>query len=109
MNAEEFGYALYRNRIRAGLSQVELAERMGTKQPAISRAERGRAIPTLEFLERWTKATGANLELHLGPKAMPDLGPRRPRPTLATLGRRKPRWDAWDRWELTRPAPKRGL
>ena len=36
----------------AGLSQATLAERMSTTQPAISKVESGRAVPTLGFLER---------------------------------------------------------
>jgi transcriptional regulator with XRE-family HTH domain len=46
----------------AGLSQRELAERAGTSQPAIARAEAGRGTLTLSTLERLVAATGSRLE-----------------------------------------------
>ena len=53
----------------AGLSQVALAERMGTTQPAVSKVESGRAVPTLGFLERFAKAIGAPVTVTLDPGA----------------------------------------
>ena len=53
----------------AGLSQATLAERMGTTQPAISKVESGRAVPTLGFLERVAKAIGAPVTVTLDPGA----------------------------------------
>ena len=53
----------------ARLSQANLAERMGTTQPAISKIESGRAVPTLGFLERFAKAIGASVTLTLEPGA----------------------------------------
>jgi ribosome-binding protein aMBF1 (putative translation factor) len=47
------------------LSQKELAERMGTSQPAIARFERGNVSPTVDFLTKLAKALGAELELRL--------------------------------------------
>jgi transcriptional regulator with XRE-family HTH domain len=52
----------------AGLSQATLAERMGTTQPAISKVESGRAVPTLGFLERFANALGAPVTLKLEPR-----------------------------------------
>ena len=51
-------------RRRAGLSQRELAERVGTQRPEISRYERGRARPSLERLRAIVAACG--LELTVG-------------------------------------------
>jgi predicted transcriptional regulator len=53
--APEFEIAaeLLRARLRAGLSQAELAERMGTSQSTIARLENGHSLPsvaTLTFL-----------------------------------------------------------
>lgn len=49
-------------RKRAGLSQTELAGRTGVKQPAISRIESGRAIPSVEMLDHLLRACGESLE-----------------------------------------------
>ncbi len=49
-------------RMAAGLTQRELAERMGrTTQGAIARAEAGRVMPRLDFIDRWARACGLPL------------------------------------------------
>lgn len=50
-------------RKRAGLTQAELAERIGTTQSAIARLERGHGRPTLERLS--TIATACHLDLQV--------------------------------------------
>src|SRR5262245_29446500 len=50
-------------RLRAGLTQQQLAERLGTSQSVIARWESGRARPTLANLERVVRACGFELEL----------------------------------------------
>lgn len=45
-------------RTRAGLSQAEVAERMGTSQSTIARLESGRTLPSLRTLERYANTTG---------------------------------------------------
>lgn len=63
-------WALIREaRRRAGLTQAELAERVGTSQPAIARYERARAMPDLDTLHRIIEACGLELRLEL---AKPD-------------------------------------
>jgi len=52
-------------RTRAGLTQAQLAERMGTRQAAIARLESGRVQPSLETLRRYARATGSRLTLSL--------------------------------------------
>ena len=52
-------------RLGVGLTQAQLAERIGTTQSAISRLESGRILPSLATLERVAKACGSALELHL--------------------------------------------
>lgn len=47
----------------AGLTQAQLAERMGTTQPVVARLERGGANPTVTTLERALHAAGHRLEL----------------------------------------------
>ena len=44
-----------------GVTQEELARRMGTSQPAIARLEAGGVEPTLETLERLAGALGVEL------------------------------------------------
>lgn len=52
-------------RTRAGLTQAELAARMGTQQTAIARLEAGRTMPSITTLKRLAEATGSRLVLRL--------------------------------------------
>jgi DNA-binding XRE family transcriptional regulator len=54
-------------RVRAQLTQEELAERMGVPLSAIVLLELGKASPGLSTLRRVAKATGTRLELALVP------------------------------------------
>ncbi len=58
--AEEFevAAALIEARSKAGLSQAELADLMGTTQSAIARIESGKHWPSKKTLEGYAKATG---------------------------------------------------
>lgn len=63
-------WALIREaRRRAGLTQADLAKRVGTSQPAVARYERARAMPDLPTLHRIVEACGYELTLEL---AEPD-------------------------------------
>lgn len=76
-------WALIREaRGRAGLTQAELAERVGTSQPAIARYERARVMPDLDTLHRIVGACGLTLRLEL---AEPDA--QREAAARAALGR----------------------
>lgn len=55
-------------RTRAGLTQVELAERMGTSQSAVARLESGKARPSVATLEKLAAATGSKLRIVLEPE-----------------------------------------
>lgn len=61
-----FRELVYRLRTQAGLTQTELAERMGTTQSAIARMEGGGARPNLETLEKLASAVGAELVVGVG-------------------------------------------
>jgi len=61
----EFSAELLRARLRAGLSQAELATRMGTSQSAIARLESGQTLPSTKTLLRFAEATGSKIELRL--------------------------------------------
>lgn len=66
---EEFAVAseLIAARARAGLSQAEVATRMGTTQSTIARLESGRTLPSLRTLRRYAAATGSRAVVHLEP------------------------------------------
>jgi len=57
--------ALVRARMEAGLTQTELAERIGTTQSAIARLEGGGVSPSLATLRRYAEATGTRLQVSL--------------------------------------------
>lgn len=54
-------------RNRAGLTQQELARKMGTTQPVVARLESGRIRPSLRTLERLAEATGSRLLISFEP------------------------------------------
>jgi transcriptional regulator with XRE-family HTH domain len=63
----EPAYQVARLRILRGLTQEQLAELVGTKQPGIARLESGVSTPTLSFLRKVAAALGARLEVRLVP------------------------------------------
>ncbi|WP_338829446.1 helix-turn-helix transcriptional regulator [Bradyrhizobium sp. 27S5] len=65
--APEFEIAaeLVRARQRAGLSQSELAIRMGTSQSTVARLESGQTLPSTKTLLRFAKATGSKFQIRL--------------------------------------------
>ena len=56
-------FALLRARIEKGLTQEELARKIGTKQSVISRLESGRANPSVAFLKKLAQALNSDLEI----------------------------------------------
>ena len=64
----EPGYQIARLRIRRGLTQAQLAEMVGTRQPSIARLENGNSTPSLSFLRRIADALDARIELRLIPE-----------------------------------------
>lgn len=67
-----FRAMVYRLRTDAGLTQAELARRMGTTQSAIARVEGGGARPTLETLEKLAAAVGGELVVGVGENLSDD-------------------------------------
>lgn len=55
--------ALIEARSRAGMTQAQVAEAMGTTQAVIARLEGGRIKPSTRTLERFAKATGTRLRI----------------------------------------------
>jgi len=60
---------LLKARQKAGLSQAEIAERMGTKAPAVTRLESsltsGKHSPSIATLKKYAQALGCHLEIKL--------------------------------------------
>ena len=52
-------------RVRAGLTQEEVAQRMGTTQSVIALLEAGSSLPSLKSLYRYAEATGTKPEIQL--------------------------------------------
>jgi predicted transcriptional regulator len=52
----EVAHAISTARMSAGVTQVELAKRMGTTQTAIARLESGRVAPKTSTLQRFADA-----------------------------------------------------
>ena len=62
-------HEMLKARTNAGLSQAEIAKRMGTKSPAITRLESsltsGRHSPSIATLKKYADAVGCHLEIKL--------------------------------------------
>lgn len=68
------GERLRRERVRAGLSQVELAKACGTRHTYVWKIEHGVKRPSAGLIERWSRATGsAHADLVLEGPALFDL------------------------------------
>jgi ribosome-binding protein aMBF1 (putative translation factor) len=71
LNREEFAIldVILAARKQAGLSQAQIAKRMGTHAPAIARLESalatGKHSPSLSTLRKYAAALGMRVELHL--------------------------------------------
>lgn len=65
--AEEYAIAreLIAARTRAGLSQGEVAERMGTTQSVVARLESGKRPPSMRTVQRFAHAVGGHLVLRI--------------------------------------------
>lgn len=66
-DALEPAYRVACRRIELGLTQAELAQRIGAKQPGISRLESGTQNTTLGMLQRVADALGCRLDVRLIP------------------------------------------
>ncbi|WP_027370886.1 helix-turn-helix domain-containing protein [Desulfovermiculus halophilus] len=66
----EFRFAsmLIEARAKAGLSQEQLAQRMGMKQTSVARIESGRHNPSMKTLQRYAEATGHKLQIRMEPQ-----------------------------------------
>lgn len=65
--SEEFAVAreMIAARARAGLTQADVAARMGTTQSAVARIESGKRRPSLSTVERYAHAVGCKAVVRL--------------------------------------------
>ena len=70
--ADEFDMAreLIAARSRAGLTQGQVAERMGTTQSVIARLESGRRAPSLRTVQRYAHALGCRAMVRIEATAL---------------------------------------
>ena len=61
----EPGHQIARLRIQRGLTQAQLAEMVGTRQPSIARIESGEKLPSMSFLTRIANALKARVEVRI--------------------------------------------
>ncbi len=72
--AGQLAELVYTLHTRAGLTQTELARRMGITQSSIARIESGGSLPTLDMLARLAHATGSPLRIAAPGISDIDLG-----------------------------------
>ncbi len=77
-------------RLKAGLTQRQLADRLGVTQPVVAAYESGRRQPTVPTLMRIVSAAGFDLRLSLAPHEDHDE-------VLETLEMQRPR-EEQERW-----------
>lgn len=56
---------IIKKRNQRGFTQQQLAKRIGTKQPVISRLEQGTYNPSIKFLQRVAKALDSKLQISI--------------------------------------------
>ena len=88
------GAALRRARLAAGLTQVQVARRLGVVLTTVQRAEKGQHALAADLVDAWMAACGATLRVQVVPRE-----PRPPAP--ASPSRQLPLPGYW----LARTAP----
>lgn len=66
--ARAVSLGLIRYRAKNGLSQADLAKKIGIKQPAVARLEAGEKNPTWETLDRLSEALGIEFLVGIAPR-----------------------------------------
>jgi ribosome-binding protein aMBF1 (putative translation factor) len=69
--ADEFALVeeLIKARAHSGLTQEEIARRMGTTQSVVARLEGGKSMPSTRTLKKYAEATGMRLVIRFEPAA----------------------------------------
>jgi len=63
----ELARQLIEARVKSGLSQGELAVKMGTSQSTIARLESGSSMPSIRTLTKFAQATNSQLQIMFKP------------------------------------------
>jgi transcriptional regulator with XRE-family HTH domain len=95
MNASQVGRLVARERSAAGLTQTELAARLGTTQAAVSKIETGRTLASVDTLDRIARALGRPMTLTLGADQTSLSRPERRARVATVLGDYE--FDPWQR------------
>lgn len=69
MTAIESLAYLHAQRIKKGITQVELAQRIGMKQPQLAKIENMTSVPSLSTLDRYAKGLGLAVTISFRPLA----------------------------------------
>ena len=101
------GAFLREARLRAGLTQRELARRTVVPQPAISRIERDHVSPRLDTLDVLLRGCGLALDLVERPGRSVDRTLIRERLRLSMIDRARLTAQAWNRSGVFRAGPAR--
>jgi len=65
--ALEIGLLVLKERMKAGMTQGQLAKKLKTRQPSIARLENGEQLPSLKFLEKVFKVFKKEIRVSLTP------------------------------------------
>lgn len=60
--------AILRARVEKGMTQAQIAKKMGTTQSSIARVESGKSHPTIPFMQRLADALDMKLEVRFLPR-----------------------------------------
>lgn len=61
-------WAILRARVEKGMTQAQIAKKMGTTQSSIARVESGKSHPTIPFMQRLAEALDMKLEIKFVPR-----------------------------------------
>lgn len=67
----EMARELIAARTRAGMTQAEVARRMGTTQSVVARLEGGRRAPSMRTVQRFAQAVGGRALVRIEPLVVP--------------------------------------
>jgi transcriptional regulator with XRE-family HTH domain len=107
IRAVNAGPILKEARLRAGLTQRELAARADVPQPAISRIERDRVSPRIDTLDDLLRGCGLALDLVDRPGRDVDRTLIRERLALSVAERARLAAREWNRTRRLRTGPRR--
>ena len=63
--SKDIGTNIKNARLKKKMTQLQLAEQVGTYQPSIAKLEAGKNLPSLQFLSKIAKALDKRIEVKL--------------------------------------------